>query len=61
MAVIEYLRCDEGMRTLPKDSNFLAAARRYRESQGLRSLLEDGLLKALQGQTTVEEVLRVAG
>jgi general secretion pathway protein E len=60
MAIVEYLRCDEGIRALPKDSQFLTAARRYAASRGLRSLLEDGLFKALRGQTTVAEVLRVA-
>jgi len=30
-----------------------------RKSLGIRSLMEDGLLKALEGKTTVEEVLRV--
>jgi general secretion pathway protein E len=31
------------------------AARQY----GMRTMYEDGLLKAMQGQTTIEEVLRV--
>ena len=30
------------------------------DSQGYRDLYQDGLLKASQGVTTVEEVLRVA-
>ena len=33
------------------------AARKH----GMRSLLEDGMLKASQGLTTVAEVMRVAG
>jgi general secretion pathway protein E len=61
MAVVEYLRCDDGIRALDAGPRFLADARRYCAAQGWRSLLEDGFLKALQGQTTVEEVLRVAG
>jgi general secretion pathway protein E len=61
MAVVEYLRCDEGIEALDVGPHFLAEARRYCAAQGWRSLLEDGYLKALQGQTTVEEVLRVAG
>jgi general secretion pathway protein E len=61
MAVVEYLRCDEGIKALEVGPHFLTEARAYCNSQGWRSLLEDGYLKALQGHTTVEEVLRVAG
>jgi len=61
MAVVEYLRCDEGIKALEVGPHFLTEARAYCVSQGWRSLLEDGYLKALQGHTTVEEVLRVAG
>ena len=61
MAVVEYLRCDEGIKALDVGPHFLAEARRYCASQGWRSLLEDGYLKALNGETTLEEVLRVAG
>jgi general secretion pathway protein E len=61
VAVVEYLRCDEHIRALPKGPEFLAAARQYAHSQGWRTLVEDGFAKALQGVTTVAEVLRVAG
>ncbi len=61
MAVVEYLRCDEGIKSLDVGPHFLTETRRYCASQGWRSLLEDGYLKALRGETTVEEVLRVAG
>jgi general secretion pathway protein E len=61
VAVAEYLRCDEQVRALPKDANFLTEVRRYAATRGWRTLLEDGFVKALQGVTTVEEVLRVAG
>ena len=61
MAVVEYLRCDEGIKALDVGPHFLAEARRYCDSQGWRSLREDGFLKALNGLTTLEEVLRVAG
>jgi general secretion pathway protein E len=61
MAVVEYLRCDEGIKALEVGPHFLTEARAYCDAQGWRSLLEDGYLKALQGHTTVEEVLRVAG
>ncbi len=61
IAILEYLRCDEDIRALPKDENFIARARALNKTRGGRDLLEDGLLKVLQGQTTLEEVLRVAG
>jgi general secretion pathway protein E len=61
VAVAEYLRCDEFVRALPKGPDFLAAARQYASSQGWRTLLEDGFVKAMRGTTTVAEVLRVAG
>jgi general secretion pathway protein E len=61
VAVAEYLRCDEHIRALPKGPEFLSAARTYARSQGWRSLLEDGFVKAMRGVTTVAEVLRVAG
>jgi len=61
MAIIEYLRCDEAIRAIPKDENFLAEAKRHNHSVGGRTLLEDGLLKAANGLTTIDEVLRVCG
>jgi len=61
VAVAEYLRCDEHIRALPKGPEFLAEARSYARSQGWRSLVEDGFVKAMRGVTTVAEVLRVAG
>lgn len=61
VAVAEYLRCDAHIRALPKGPTFLPAARAHAASQGWRTLLEDGFAKALNGVTTVAEVLRVAG
>jgi general secretion pathway protein E len=61
VAIIEYLRCDEQIRAMPKGPAFLSSARRYADEQGWRSLMDDGLLKALRGVTTVAEVVRVAG
>jgi general secretion pathway protein E len=61
LAVIEYLRCDDQLRAIPKDDQFLSNAKNYNRSRGGRDLLEDGLLKALQGKTTIEEILRVCG
>jgi general secretion pathway protein E len=61
LAIIEYLRCDDKLRSIPKDDQFLVNARDYNRSRGGRDLMEDGLLKALQGRTTIEEVFRVCG
>ena len=61
VAVAEYLRCDEEIRALSKGPDFIPAARRHATSQGWRTLLEDGFVKAMRGVTTVAEVLRVAG
>jgi general secretion pathway protein E len=60
MAIYEILRMDDGIRGLVNRSAdtaaILAAARRA----GMRTMLEDGLEKAARGQTSIEEVLRVA-
>ena len=61
LAVIEYLRCDDRLRAIPKDDQFLSNAKECNRSRGGRDLLEDGFLKALQGKTTIEEILRVCG
>jgi general secretion pathway protein E len=61
MALLEYLKCDEGIQDLPKDERFIPLARKYNKAAGYRTLLEDGFLKALRGETTIDEVLRVAG
>lgn len=59
MSIMEYLRCDEQIRNLPKDSYFIPQARAINRNNGNRTLLEDGLLKASLGLTTIDEVLRV--
>lgn len=61
IAIIEYLPCDDDIKKLPKDKSFQLAARELARTKGLRNLVEDGLYKAIQGITTVDEVLRVAG
>ncbi|QYJ74058.1 GspE/PulE family protein [Shewanella sp. FJAT-52076] len=61
IAIVEYLRCDEDIKTLGKDQYFPGKARNLNISRGGRTLMMDGLLKAAMGQTTIEEVVRVAG
>ncbi|MDA9371662.1 GspE/PulE family protein [Porticoccaceae bacterium] len=61
LAVIEYMRFDDYLRSLRKDDQFLKLAKDHNFSLGRRNLLEDGMLKALQGKTTIVEVCRVCG
>lgn len=61
VAIIEYLRCDDAIKALPKDENFPQLARKLNFERGGRTLLQDGFLKAILGQTTIDEVIRVAG
>ncbi|WP_462146556.1 GspE/PulE family protein [Pseudoalteromonas gelatinilytica] len=61
MAVTEYLECDDTIKVLPKDADFINKAKAHNYSLSRRTLIEDGLYKAVLGQTTISEVLRVAG
>lgn len=61
IAINEYLRSDDAITQLPKDADFIRLAREHCCEIGYRNLLEDGFYKAILGQTTIDEVLRVAG
>ena len=61
MAVTEYLRCDNEIKAMPKDADFIPKAKKHNHSLNRRTLLEDGLHKAVLGYTTIDEVIRVAG
>ncbi|MDX2370005.1 MAG: ATPase, T2SS/T4P/T4SS family [Colwellia sp.] len=61
MAVVEYLRCDDEIKAMPKDSDFIPKAKLHNHSLQRRTLLEDGFYKAILGLTTIEEVVRIAG
>jgi general secretion pathway protein E len=61
MAVTEYLRCDDHIKSLPKGADFTSAAKLHNKELNRRTLMEDGLYKAMLGLTTIEEVVRVAG
>jgi len=60
-AIIEYLRCTEEIKSLEKSQDFIAQAKELNKDAGGRTLLEDGLFKVIQGITTIDEVIRVAG
>ncbi|WMN61448.1 GspE/PulE family protein [Pseudoalteromonas xiamenensis] len=61
IALNEYLRCDDVIKSIPKDEQFIPKAHDHNTSLKRRNLLEDGFYKVLQGITTIDEVLRVAG
>jgi general secretion pathway protein E len=61
IAIIEYLQVEDRLKVIPKDDQFLSSARQLNAERGFRSLIEDGMLRALQGETTPEEVARVCG
>lgn len=61
MAVIEYLRSDDEIVAIPKDEHFIPKAKKHNASIGGRTLLEDGLAKAILGLTTIDEIIRVCG
>lgn len=60
MAIQEVLVIDDEIRTMMMNNGSMDQVRRYALKQGMLFLLDDGLLKAMQGLTTLEEVLRVA-
>jgi len=61
VAILEYLKCDSFIKALPKNTDFIQNAKSYMQESGIRSLMQDGLLKAVNGITTIDEVARVCG
>lgn len=58
MAIYEMLRMNSGIREMAFKREPTQSLRRYaRLHGGMRTLLEDGMLKAVKGVTTLEEVL----
>lgn len=60
VAIHEVLVIDETIRNMLTNHNSLDDIKRYAMKQGMIFLVDDGLLKAKSGLTTVKEVLRVA-
>ncbi|MBI2159136.1 MAG: type IV-A pilus assembly ATPase PilB [Candidatus Rokubacteria bacterium] len=58
-ALYEVLPITQEIRSLILDNTFASEIQDVASKQGMKTLREAGLLKVLQGQTTVEEVLRV--
>ncbi|MDP4982698.1 GspE/PulE family protein [Pseudoalteromonas tunicata] len=61
IAINEYLRCDDEIKAIPKDDQFIPKAHKHNASLKRRNLMEDGFYKVVTGVTTIDEVLRVAG
>ena len=59
--VLEKIEIDSRQRSRGYGSTVIERLRQKARDEGCRFLRDDGLLKAWQGLTTVEEVLRVAG
>ncbi|MFN7294237.1 MAG: type II secretion system ATPase GspE [Lysobacteraceae bacterium] len=57
--IMEFLVVDDAIRKLVMQHATSAEIEREARARGMRTMYEDGLAKALAGQTTIEEVLRV--
>jgi type II secretory ATPase GspE/PulE/Tfp pilus assembly ATPase PilB-like protein len=60
LGVFELLSVDETMRQLIMQSRDADAIRRAAVANGMNTMYQDGLAKALLGETTLEEVFRIA-
>jgi general secretion pathway protein E len=58
-AILEILHVSDAVRSIIVGSRDLTAIRRCAFDDGMQSMRDDGLLKALSGTTTIEEVVRV--
>ena len=57
--IVEFLVMDDELRRAVMRRDGMGDIERLARSRGMRTMYEDGLLKALAGHTTLEEVLRV--
>jgi type II secretory ATPase GspE/PulE/Tfp pilus assembly ATPase PilB-like protein len=60
LAVFELLEFDDGLRAMIRERRDAAAIRAYAVGHGMKTMFQDGLAKALLGETTLDEVVRVA-
>lgn len=60
MAIFEILPITREMKDLIISNESQIEIRKYMKEKGYKTLLEDGLVKVVDGHTTLEEVLRVA-
>ena len=59
MGIYQLVEVDNRLQDLIVKGATLNEMRRYASERGMRSLMEDGLIKASNGYTTVDEVYRV--
>jgi type IV pilus assembly protein PilB len=59
LAILEVLQVTDAIRGLTVERFAAEVIKRQAVAEGMRTLREDGLMKALEGLTSVEEVLRV--
>jgi general secretion pathway protein E len=57
--IMEFLVMNDALRKLVMQHAGMGELEAAARAQGMRTMYEDGLMKALQGVTTIEEVLRV--
>ncbi|MDX2037381.1 MAG: GspE/PulE family protein [Isosphaeraceae bacterium] len=59
MGIYELMSMTSQIREMTFKGESTEALRKVARKQGMRTLFEDGMIKALKGQTTLEEVLRI--
>lgn len=57
--IFEILRMDDAIRSMSLKNASADVIRKAAEERGMRTMMDDGLARAIQGVTTLEEVLRV--
>ncbi|HEY0178514.1 MAG TPA: type II secretion system protein GspE, partial [Dokdonella sp.] len=57
--IMEFLVMSDSIRRLIMQRAGMGDIEEQARREGMRTMFEDGLVKSLQGQTTIEEVLRV--
>ncbi|MBM7541793.1 GspE/PulE family protein [Amphibacillus cookii] len=60
MAIHELLVIDDQMKKIMMNRASMSEIKAHVRQQGMRFLMDDGLIKVKQGDTTIEEVMRVA-
>ena len=61
LGIYEIIPVDEELQSLVADNANIGQLKQWAVRNGHRTLLQDGLIKAARGDTTIEEVMRVAG
>jgi type II secretory ATPase GspE/PulE/Tfp pilus assembly ATPase PilB-like protein len=59
MVLAEILDMSEGIARMILEQQPISSIERAARAEGMRTLRMDGLLKAVEGKTTLQEVLRV--